>query len=58
MANYKLKTQINNGTFKGMKVEDIILTKEGREYLLMLHESKKYNVKLTSDVLCAMGKNF
>lgn len=54
MANYRLKTNINKGVFKGLKVEDLVKTDAGKKYLLLLHNSKKYNVKLTNEVMSCL----
>ena len=51
MANYKLKTQIQRGKFKGKKVSELIKDENGKQYLLFLHNSKKYNVRLTGEVI-------
>lgn len=51
MANYKLNTQINRGEFKGKKVHELLKTNEGKQYLLLLHNSKKYNVILTKEII-------
>ena len=56
MANYKLNTQINRGKFKGKKVSELIEIKEGRNYLIKLHNGE-YNVQLTADVLSALEKH-
>lgn len=54
MANYKLKTSIKRGEFKGLKVKDLVKTEEGKKYLMVLHNSKKYNVKMTDEVMSCL----
>lgn len=51
MALYKLKTQLNYGEFKGRKIKDIINDPNAIKYLLALHFSKRYNVKLDEEIL-------
>ena len=55
MANYKLKTQLGFGKYKGQKVSDVVDTIEGCDYLLWLHNSDK-NIKLTDEVLGIINK--
>lgn len=50
MANYKLKTQLSYGKYKGWKVYEIIQSLSGRTYLKWLHNSDR-NVKLTDEVI-------
>lgn len=55
MANYRLKTNIQRGKFKGKTVAELITDSAGKKYLIALHDNKKYNVKLTEEVLNAIG---
>ncbi len=56
MANYRLKTQINRGVFKGKKVSELIQSKDGVEYLTAIHNNPKYNVKLSNHIYLELRK--
>lgn len=56
MAYYKLRTQISKGEFKGKKVEELVIFKEGQNYLLKLHIGY-YNVWLSTEVFIAISEN-
>lgn len=51
MANYSLKTNIQRGKFKGKTVSQLAMNKDGQSYLMTLHNNKKYNIRLTEEVL-------
>jgi len=55
MAYYNLRTQINKGKYKGRRVEELVKSTEGQNYLLSLHTGK-YNVFLNPEVFHAIAE--
>lgn len=56
MAYYKLRTQINKGKYKGERVDQLVKSIEGQNYLLTLHVGY-YNVFLNPEVFRAIADN-
>lgn len=56
MAYYKLRTQINKGKYKGERVDQLVKSIEGQNYLLNIHTGK-CNVYLNQEVFRAIADN-